>query len=331
MKITENFSLKENNTFAIDVKAKYFIELDAKNEIFDAIKQFEKEKLFVIGGGSNLLFASDFNGAIFSYSNKNIKIVREDSENIWVEVAAGCPWNEFIESAIEHNWFGLENLVGIPGKVGAAPVQNIGAYGVEQQDCFEYLKAVNITNSREKQFYKENCDFDYRDSIFKHYLKNRYMITDVCYKLSKTFTPVLKYADLKSLVDISSARELALKITEIRNSKLPDYKVLGNAGSFFKNPIIEKFEYKSLLANDPDLKSYFAPDRCVKLSAAQLIEKSGWKGKRVGNCGISDQHSLVIVNYGGATGKEVFDLSENIINDINNRYNVELEREVLVV
>lgn len=331
MKIIENYSLKEHNTFAVEAKAKYYVELDENKEILDEIQQFQNEKHFVIGCGSNLLFAGDFDGVVLSYINKKIKVVSEDSENVLVEVAAGCLWDEFIETAVTNNWHGLENLVGIPGTVGAAPVQNIGAYGVEQKDCFEYLNAINIINSREKHFKKEACEFDYRDSIFKNYLRNRYIITDVCYKLSKKFTPNLKYANLKSSGEITNARDLTTRIIEIRNAKLPDYKVYGNAGSFFKNPIITKSEYKSLLAQDADLKSYFAPDRCVKLSAAQLIEKAGWKGKRVGNCGISDIHSLVIVNYGGATGKEIFDFSENIINDIDDRYNIELEREVLVV
>lgn len=331
MKIIENYSLKERNTFAIEAKAKYFVELDETKDIFETLQKFKTEKLFVIGGGSNLLFVKDFDGAILSYTNKKIKIIREDCDSVTVEVSAGCLWDEFIEIAIENNWYGLENLVGIPGTVGAAPVQNIGAYGTEQKDCFEYLKAINITNSREKNFSEEACDFDYRDSIFKNYLRNRYIITEVCYKLSKKFTPNLKYADLKSSGEIDNARDLTNKIIEIRNAKLPDYKEFGNAGSFFKNPIIEKAEYKSLLAIDSELKSYFAPDRMIKLSAAQLIENAGWKGKREGSCGISDKHSLVIVNYGGATGKEIFDFSENIINDINNRYNVELEREVLVI
>jgi len=331
MKIIENYSLKEHNTFAIDAKAKYFVEIDNTNDLIDTIEQFKKEKLFVIGGGSNLLFTKDFNGVILSYTNKNIKTVREDNESIFVEVSAGCSWDELIETALSNNWHGLENLVGIPGKVGAAPVQNIGAYGTEQKDCFEYLKAISISTGRLKKFDKEACEFDYRESIFKNELLNRYIITDVCYKLSKKFTPILKYADLKSHGDVTNARDLTTKIMEIRNSKLPDYKVFGNAGSFFKNPIVAKYEYKELVAQDPEFKSYFAPNRLVKLSAAQLIEKAGWKGRREGACGISEQHSLVIVNYGGATGKEIYDFSENIINDINNRYNVILEREVLVV
>ncbi len=331
MKITENYSLKDRNTFAVDAKTRYFVELYDKKDILEAIQKFKDEKLFVLGGGSNLLFAKDYNGAILNYTNNKIKIINEDSENVTVEISAGCSWNEFIDKAIENGWYGLENLVGIPGVVGAAPVQNIGAYGTEQKDYFEYLKATNLINSREKQFDKTACDFDYRDSIFKNYLRDRYIITEVCYKLSKKFTPILKYADLKSCGDITNARNLTTKIMEIRNSKLPDYKVYGNAGSFFKNPIIEKQEYKTLLKFDKDLKSYFAPERCVKLSAAQLIENAGWKGRREGNCGISEKHSLVIVNYGGATGKEIFEFSENIINDINNRYNITLEREVLVV
>lgn len=330
----ENHSLKNYNTFGIDAKARFFFEFTEPHDLavfLNSNNTWKSERLIVLGQGSNILFLDDFDGLVIYPKVPGMKAVNEDRSFYYVEVGAGEVWDEFVDFCVNYNLGGVENLSLIPGNVGAAPVQNIGAYGQEVCNVVETVKGYDLEKQEMAEFSVNECRFTYRDSIFKSYLKNRFIITSVVFRLDKFPEFNLKYGQLeekvkeKGEVNLQNIREAVI---EIRNSKLPSVKDLGNAGSFFKNPVVEKVVADRLQKEFDKVPVYPAADEKVKLAAGWLIEQAGWKGKREGNVGVHKDQALVIVNFGGATGREVYDFSEKIKQSVSEKFGVELEREV---
>ncbi len=330
----ENYSLKDHNTFGIDAKAKYFFEFTEVEDLavfFRSNKSWREEKLIVLGEGSNILFMNDFDGLVIHPKVPGIFPVHEDRQNVWIEAGAGESWDDLVEYCVTYGLGGVENLSLIPGKVGAAPVQNIGAYGQEVCVVVEKVKGFDLEKEEIAEFSANECRFAYRDSIFKSYLKNRFIITSVVFRLEKFPEFKLGYGDLevkvkgKGDVSLHTIREAVI---EIRSSKLPDVKELGNAGSFFKNPVVEASLAERLKTEFETLPVYPAGEGKAKLAAGWLIEQTGWKGVREGNVGVHEKQALVLVNHGNATGKEVWDFSEKIKRSVHEKFGVELEREV---
>lgn len=338
MKIKNQYSLKNLTTFGNNVYTKEFIEISSTGEIQELIadRPLFKSRIFVLGGGSNVLFTKDFDGLIINNLIHEIKIVEEDNESCVVEAGAGVKWDDLVQFCVERNLGGIENLSAIPGTVGAAPIQNIGAYGQELKETFYELKGVDIKMGERAVFNKSECKFSYRDSVFKNELRNKFIIASVKLKLSKnpiinfSYKPVREELQRRNInrPTIKDIREI---IIFIRISKLPDPKNLGNAGSFFKNPIITKDKLEELIKSYRNLKHFPVNENSVKIPAAWLIEECGWKGKRIGNVGTYEKQPLVLVNYGGASGKEILDLSIKIRNSVQSEFGVVLENEVLVL
>ncbi len=330
----EDYSLKSHNTFGINAKSKYFFEFTEPEdlEIFlNSNKTWRNEPLIVLGQGSNILFLNDFDGLIIRPNVPGIKTIYEDKNHEWIEVGAGEIWDELVQYAVSYELGGIENLSLIPGTVGAAPVQNIGAYGQEVCNSVQKIKGYDLEKGIPGEYSVEECRFEYRNSIFKSYLKNRFIITSVIFKLSKFPEFNLSYGQLEKMVREKGEVNLANirnTVIEIRSSKLPDVKKLGNAGSFFKNPLVDLETAEKIKSEFDDVPFYQGDKGKVKLAAGWLIEKAGWKGVREGNTGIHDKQALVIVNYGNATGKEVFNLSEKIRESVLEKFGVNLEREV---
>jgi UDP-N-acetylmuramate dehydrogenase len=333
MKISENQNLKPYNTFGMEVYAKQFVELEAAEETPAAVAEYLQQwPYYILGGGSNTLFTNDFEGSIVHPAFHGIEMMEDNGDNVLLRVAAGEPWDNLIQYCIKRQYFGIENLTAIPGLVGSAPVQNIGAYGVEVKDTVHKVQGYILSTRNPFELSNADCQFGYRNSIFKQTLKNDCIITYVWFQLSKKQHFTLTYQGLSKALQ---ERELPLTlrnvsdcVRKIRDSKLPDPQLVGNGGSFFKNPIVPTEKYKDLQSQYPDLVAYDAPDGGKKLSAGQLIEKAGWKGKRVGNAGTWKNQALVLVNYGGATPKEVLDVAETIIKDVKMLFNVTLEMEI---
>ena len=337
MKIVTNHPLKDYNTFGIDVKAKLFVEINSVEDINELLrsKEFINEPKFILGGGSNLLFTKDYNGLICKISIPGIRVIEEDDQNVLIEAGAGVLWDDLVNFAIENNYGGIENLILIPGTVGAAPIQNIGAYGQELAETFHSVNGVLLESVETKTLLKDECKFGYRDSIFKNELKNIIIITSVRLRLNKNPKSQLSYQEVKNdseNQDISNPtiKDVSRLITKIRRAKLPDPKELRNAGSFFKNPVIPLEKYESISDTYPDLKCYPVDDDNVKIPAAWLIEKCGLKGKREGNIGTYENQPLVIVNY-GASGKEVLDFATMIRESVDEMFNIFLEFEVNII
>ncbi len=334
MKILRDVDLKEYNSFGIKAAARKIVAVQSQEDIVRYLNSEEySEQDIVLGGGSNILFLGDLKQNIIKNDIKGFRVIEDNQDDVLVEVGAGVVWHEFLEECMKHGYYGLENLALIPGTVGAAPVQNIGAYGVEQDVCFESLTGILRDTAEEMKFTKEKCKFAYRNSIFKTRLKGRFIITSVRYRLSKSFSPVLAYRDLKDKFAEKSnfvASELFNYICEVRKSKLPDYKELGNAGSFFKNPIIS-VEMAERLRNKYEKVPLFDFEDRFKISAAWLIQEAGFKGKRLGDAGVSEKHALILVNYGNASGADIYNLSQNIIDVVKDKFDLELEREVNIV
>ncbi|WP_316845232.1 UDP-N-acetylmuramate dehydrogenase [Pedobacter psychrodurus] len=337
LQIQENISLKPYNSFGIDVKANYFA------EIFDEaglIKLFKNEvvksnKLLIIGGGSNVLFTEDYKGLVIKISIKGIQSeVLEDK--VLVTAGAGEVWNNFVNYCVAHHFAGVENLSLIPGTVGASPIQNIGAYGVELKDVFESCTAFEIKTGQVKTFTYADCQFGYRESIFKGALKGQYIITSVTFRLSAEAKINTSYGAIETEllnrgIENPNIADVSAAVSHIRVSKLPDPSTIGNAGSFFKNPVIEKYEFADVVAKHPDVVHYPTADDKIKLAAGWLIEQCGWKGKVVGQTGTWKNQALVLVNHGGATGTEVFQFSAQIIDSVKSTFGVTLEREVNIL
>lgn len=330
----ENHSLKNYNTFGIEAKARFFFEFTEPKDLavfLNSNVSWTKERLIVLGQGSNILFLNDFDGLIIHPKVPGMKAIDEDRSFYYVEVGAGEVWDEFVDFCVSFNLGGVENLSLIPGNVGAAPVQNIGAYGQEVCKVVHRVKGFDLETRQMAEFSADDCQFAYRDSIFKSYLKNRFIITSVVFRLDKFPEFNLKYGLLeekvkeKGEVNLQTIRQ---SVIEIRNSKLPAVKDLGNAGSFFKNPLVDEELANEMLKSYEFVPVYPAADNKVKLAAGWLIEQAGWKGVREGNCGVHKDQALVIVNFGDATGKEIYDFSEKIKQSVQDKFGVELEREV---
>jgi UDP-N-acetylmuramate dehydrogenase len=334
----ENYSLKSYNTFGIKTSADFFVDVNSIEEIKEAI-QFARKKnlpILYINGGSNMLLTQDWKGLVVKINLKGIEMVDESEDFVWIKVQAGENWHEFVQSMLKNDFGGLENLSLIPGNVGTSPMQNIGAYGVEIKDLMTELSALEISTGKLKVFTNKACHFGYRESVFKNDLKNQFVLVDVTFKLTKRNHQLhTEYgaiqAELEKMgISEPTIQDVSEAVIAIRQSKLPDPKEIGNSGSFFKNPVISKKQFEELQKIYPTISGYPNGD-LVKVAAGWLIENAGWKGKRFGDAGVHEKQALVLVNYGNATGKEIFDLSQNIIDDIQSKYGVILEREVNII
>jgi UDP-N-acetylmuramate dehydrogenase len=335
--VQKNKSLKPYNTFSIDVEANYFAEILSEQDLKDVLKSdlIKEQNLLVLGGGSNVLFTKDFDGLVVKVSIPGISDVVEGNEVI-VTAGAGVIWNDLVKYCVQNGFAGIENLSLIPGTVGASPIQNIGAYGVELKDVFKSCVAYEITTSEKKVFNFEDCHFGYRDSVFKNELKGQYIITSVSFKLSTSAKINTQYGaiqeELKNKgIDAPTIADVSNVVSEIRVAKLPDPSTIGNAGSFFKNPVIAKDRFEMVKLAHPNVVHYPAPDNKIKLAAGWLIEQCGFKGVVAGQTGTWKNQALVLVNHGGATGGEVYSFSEQIINDVDAKFGVKLEREVNIL
>jgi UDP-N-acetylmuramate dehydrogenase len=335
MNILENVSLKNYNTFGIDAKAGALAEVFSVNELQKILLQndFKDSRRVVIGGGSNILFSKDVDGLLIKNSIPGINIIDENNSTVLIEAGAGVNWHDLVTYCVNNNFGGIENLSLIPGTAGAAPLQNIGAYGQELKDTFFSLRGIFVKNLTEKNFFKKECNFGYRNSIFKNELKGKFIITYITLRLLKNPEVNLNYASLRDEIEklhlqVFSIRDVSNIVCEIRRSKLPDPAVIGNAGSFFKNPEIDELKFDELKKEYPDIRGYNSINGKVKLSAGWLIERCGWKGKRLGNVGSYSKQSLVIVNYGGATGEEILEFAKQIKNSVHDRFGISLQEEV---
>ncbi len=340
MQVHQNISLKQFNTFGIEAKAKLFADFSSLEKLQEIL--FYTQQLMpnstklILGGGSNLLFTKDVDGLVLKNEIGGIETVKEDDEFVYLRAGAGVVWHNFVQHCVDADLGGAENLSLIPGNVGASPMQNIGAYGVEIKDVFEELEAYHINDKAVVKFSKEECAFGYRESVFKRQLKNQFIILNVTYRLRKKPLFNTSYGAINQELEKMGVKELSVKdisqaVINIRTSKLPDPKVIGNAGSFFKNPTVSKQQYDQLKSSFSDLVAYANADGTMKLAAGWMIEQCGWKGYRKGDAGCHAKQALVLVNYGSATGKEIFDLSSEILQSVKTKFGVELEREVNIV
>lgn len=333
--IQYNVDLHAIHTFGFHVKSHAYVQITTEADLISIAQHplFASLPHLVLGGGSNIVFTEDYPGLILHMCNKGITLMHEDNAYFYVKVAAGERWHDFVMWSIAHSMGGLENLALIPGTVGAAPIQNIGAYGAEVKDTLQQLSYVDMTTGQSKQLTKKECHFAYRDSIFKHALKDNAVVTDVTFALPKQWQPNVHYGDVqKTLGDLPLTPEnIANAVIAIRRHKLPDPAVIGNAGSFFKNPIVTRDVFLKIHQQYPNLVHYEQSNGDVKLAAGWLIDQCGWKGKRVGNVGVYDKQALILVNYGDATGKEIADLARHIQSDVAERFGVTLLPEPVFV
>lgn len=335
MQIVENKSLKNFNTFRLDCVARYFVSVTTIDELKKALAQKPVETpLFIVGGGSNMLLTKDLDAFVIHINIKGIEIIDQTDSHIFVKAMAGENWHEFVLFCIEHDFGGIENLSLIPGNVGTAPIQNIGAYGVELKNVFVSCSAIEIETLEEKTFSKEMVHFGYRDSIFKNDAKNKYIITDVIFCLTKKNHEIhISYGAIQGVlaekhVSNPSIRDISEAVIQIRQSKLPDPNVLPNSGSFFKNPIVDVQTFKKFRTQFPEAPFYEVSPAEFKIPAGWLIEKCGFKGKRFGDAGVHTKQALVLVNYGHATGKEIWKLAENIQKTVRKTTGISIVPEV---
>jgi UDP-N-acetylmuramate dehydrogenase len=334
--VEKNSSLKSYNTFGIDVRATYFSPFSTTEELSTLFQEYKNYPFLIIGGGSNLLLTKDFDGIVLKNEILGKTILEETADSVLVKIGGGENWHEFVLWAVENGFGGIENMSLIPGSVGASPMQNIGAYGVEIKDVFDHLYAYHIETGETQRFSLEECQFGYRESVFKRSLKNQYVITEVCFRLEKNRKVNTTYGAIeqelqKIGISFPTIRDVSNAVISIRQSKLPNPAELGNAGSFFKNPVVEQSIANSILERFPNAPIYPAENGKKKLAAGWLIEQAGWKGKTVGTCGVHKLQALVLVNYGGSTGNQIYDLSTAIITDIQEKFGVTLEREVNIL
>jgi UDP-N-acetylmuramate dehydrogenase len=333
--IKSDVSLKAHNTFGISASAKFFSEASNEDQVRAIIQtnEFSANENLILGGGSNLLFTKNFDGIVLKNNIEGIEVIRETEDAVYVKAGGGVGWHDFVLYCINKGWSGLENLSLIPGSVGASPMQNIGAYGVEIKDIFEELEAINLKTGEIIYFTNSDCAFSYRESVFKKSLKGQYLISRVTYKLSKktkfntSYGAINQQLEAMNITDLS-AKSISDAVVAIRQSKLPDPKEIGNSGSFFKNPIVSNEQFTTLKSNFPEAVGYPSGDQNTKLAAGWMIDQAGWKGKTINNYGVHKNQALVLVNYGGATGEEIYNLSEEIMQSIKEKFNVALEREV---
>lgn len=337
MEILNHFSLKNYNTFGIEANAKQFVGVHSVADLKTVLIENKTKNKFILGGGSNMLLTQDIDALVIHIDLKGKKIVEENDDFVWVESQAGENWHEFVLWTINQNFGGLENMSLIPGNVGTTPVQNIGAYGTEIKDTFVSCSAIKIDTLEMKKFSKEECHFGYRESVFKNEVKDQYIITSVVFKLTKRNHKInISYGDIASELEKNNITTPTLKdvsnaVIAIRQSKLPDPKVLGNSGSFFKNPIVLKSDFEKIHQKFPEMKFYEISETEVKVPAGWLIEQAGFKGKRYGDAGIHKNQALVLVNYGSATGQEILNVSKEIQDTIFRTFGISIEAEVNII
>lgn len=333
MNILENISLKSYNTFGINVYAKQFITINTRQELQEVLK-LEKD-IFLLSGGSNMLLTKNIEKLVVHLALKGIIVNETGNNNVFVTAEAGENWHEFVLWCISQNYGGLENLSLIPGNVGTSPIQNIGAYGVEIKDTFHQLEALEIATGKTKIFQLDECNFGYRNSVFKNKLKGKYIILNVTFKLTKQNHQLnISYGTIKDYlqnIQQPTIKDVSNAVIAIRESKLPNPKEIGNSGSFFKNPVIDINDFKILQKKYPEIPHYIVSNNEIKIPAGWLIEQSGFKGKRFGDAGVHQKQALVLVNYGNATGKEIYNLAQKIQQTIQADFNISLEIEVNVI
>lgn len=339
IKVEENVSLKRFNTFGIDVKAKFLSHISTLNDLVEMMQSplFQKEDYYILGGGSNILFTKDYNGLILKVDLKWIKIIDEDNVQVTVKVMSGENWHQFVLNAVNKGWGGVENLSLIPGTVGAAPMQNIGAYGVEIKSLIEHVEAVELSTGKLRVFTNEECGFGYRESVFKKGLNKKYFISSVTLRLSKkdhqlntTYGAIQD--TLKEMgVTKASIKNISDAVIHIRQQKLPDPTLIGNAGSFFKNPTISTSQFEALQKSNSTIPGYQIDNQNIKVPAGWLIEQCGWKGQRIKDVGVHPLQALVLVNYGSGTGLEILQLSKEIQQAVQSKFNIELQPEVNIL
>jgi UDP-N-acetylmuramate dehydrogenase len=331
--LQEYYSLKKHNTFGIEASARYFFEFETSDEITNFLRANDiiDTNYLILGGGSNLLFTEDFDGLVLHPNIKGIEVIGEDEETVLLRVGANEDWDEFVGWTVDQNYYGIENLSLIPGVVGAAPVQNIGAYGVEVCEVVEKVEAISIETKNPVEFSNMHCEFGYRNSVFKNEYKNLFVITHVQFRLKKkgefklAYGAIQKELEAYDEVNLKNVREVVIKI---RESKLPDPEVLGNAGSFFKNPVVEKEVADKLKAKHENMPVYPVSEFETKIAAGWLIEQCGWKGKQLGDAGVHKDQALVLVNHGNAKGREILQLANDIRKSVLFQFGIKLEMEV---
>ncbi len=337
MQIHQNFSLKNYNTFGIEAKAKQFVAVHTLDQLKSVLEHHKNDKKFILGGGSNMLLTQDIDALVIHVDLKGKKVLKEDENFVWVESNAGENWHEFVLWTIEQDFGGLENMSLIPGNVGTTPVQNIGAYGAEIKDTFVSCDAMNIETQEMKKFTKSECNFGYRESIFKHEAKDKFIITSVVFKLTKCNHKIsVEYGDIKAELAKNNIKNPTIKdvsnaVIAIRQSKLPNPKELGNSGSFFKNPVISREEFLKVKEKFPDVKYFEISETEVKVPAGWLIEHAGLKGYRKDDAGVHKNQALVLVNYGNASGQEILALSRYVQKTVFDKYGIAIEAEVNVI
>ena len=337
--IDKNVSLRAYNTFGIDVTARYFCRITNEDEFKSLLQTdlYKNEKVLILGGGSNVLFTKDFDGLVVKTDIKGIQVVGENGETVTIKVMSGEVWHELVVYCVNHQWGGIENLSLIPGTVGAAPIQNIGAYGVEVKEVIKEVSGIDTLTQEEKTFQNSECAFGYRESIFKRQLKESFFISSVTLSLTKKNHIInTSYGALKDILKEMNIAQPTLKsisdaVIHIRKTKLPNPTQLGNAGSFFKNPTISLMHYQSLQKEYPEMPGYHSVNQVVKIPAGWLIEQCGWKGKRYNNVGVHTHQALVIVNYGNGNGEEIFQLAMQIISSVKEKFYITLTPEVNII
>jgi UDP-N-acetylmuramate dehydrogenase len=339
MQIEQNVNLVDFNTFHTQAIANYFSRFDdiiKLNSLLNLANERKIKNAFILGGGSNILLTKDYDGIILKNEIKGIEVVNEDEDHIYIKAGAGENWHGFVMHCVQHNYAGVENLSLIPGNIGASPMQNIGAYGVEIKDVFYELEAFHKQEKVIEKFSLKDCDFGYRESVFKNKYKDQFVIASVTYRLNKRPSFNTSYGAINQELERMGVKELSIQaisqaVINIRTSKLPDPKEVGNAGSFFKNPVISNEQYLELKKAFPNIVAFPSGNDHTKLAAGWLIEQCGWKGYRKGDVGCYPKQALVLVNYGSASGKEIFGLSEDIIQSVKKTFGVDLEREVNII
>lgn len=335
--LQENTSLQTFNTFGIDAKAKYFAKFAREEQLQALLEDYPHLPKLILGGGSNILFTKDYEGLVLKNELYGKSLYYEDAQEVGVAVGAGENWHQFVQYCIANNWAGVENLSLIPGTVGAAPMQNIGAYGVEVQQVIDWVEAIKIADRQIVRFSKEDCKFGYRESIFKHEAKDQYIITKVGFRLHKNPEEFnTSYGAIRSEIERRGIKQLSLAhlseiICDIRRSKLPDPAQIGNGGSFFKNPETPQSDFERLQAHYPEVPHYPTREGWIKVPAGWLIEQAGWKGKRFGQIGVHAQQALVLVNYGGGRGADVWQLAQRIQNSVAEKFQIHLQPEINII
>lgn len=338
MVVEENYPLKNLNTFGVSANAKYFAIANSESDVLELLgsEKFKHSKLLILGGGSNILLTDDFDGLALKIAINFIENVDENDDHVWIRAGSGVIWHDFVMSCLEKDLGGVENLSLIPGTMGAAPMQNIGAYGVELKEVFAELSAIDRETLQIEKFNKERCEFGYRESIFKKEARDKYIITSVTLRLNKKPYTNIEYGAIEDvLADLGitypTIRDVSNTVIKIRQSKLPDPGQLGNAGSFFKNPIVDKIDYEYLSTDFTNIPGYKLKNDKVKIPAAWLIDQCGWKGKKLGDVGVHKDHALVLVNYGNGSGKEIIHLAMEIKNSVISKFGIELTSEVNII